>query len=164
MKRSRARDARGQSAVEFALILPVFLLMVFGILDLGRAVYAYSTLNNAAREAARLAILDQTLADIQAVGASHATGLGVSTGDVTVDWRTAEDPDTPDSCAAFVALQDGSATTCTAIVRVEHVFTAATPLISNIVGNIQMAGESRMALEFECVDGPPAPTDCPVGD
>jgi Flp pilus assembly protein TadG len=164
MTRLRDGHDRGQSAVEFALVIPIFLLMVFGILDLGRAVYAYSTLNNAAREAARLAILDQTLDDIKAYGAGQATGLGITPDAVTVDWRTAELPDTPDSCAALAAAQDSSAITCTAIVRVEYVYTAATPLIGTIVGNIQMAGESRMTLEFGCVDGPPPPLTCPVGE
>jgi Flp pilus assembly protein TadG len=59
MSRLRRPDRRGQSLVEFGLILPIFLLMVFGIVDFGRAVFAYSTLNNAAREAARVAVVDQ---------------------------------------------------------------------------------------------------------
>ncbi len=46
---------RGQSLVEFALVLPVFLLMVFGIIDLGRVIWAYDNLANAAREGARYA-------------------------------------------------------------------------------------------------------------
>ena len=42
----------GQSFVEFALILPVFLLFFAATLDLGRVFYANITLNNAAREGA----------------------------------------------------------------------------------------------------------------
>ena len=42
MLRTDAIARRGQAMVEFALIIPIFLLFVFGILDLGRAVYAYS--------------------------------------------------------------------------------------------------------------------------
>lgn len=51
------RDAsahHGQALVEFALILPVFLLLVFGVVDGGRYVFANSAISNAAREAARL--------------------------------------------------------------------------------------------------------------
>jgi TadE-like protein len=54
--RSR-RSTRGQSLVEFAIILPVFLLIVFGILDFGRVVWANSAVTNATREAARYAIV-----------------------------------------------------------------------------------------------------------
>ena len=45
---------RGQSLVEFALILPVFLLLLFGVIDGGRYVFVSSALSNAAREGARL--------------------------------------------------------------------------------------------------------------
>jgi Flp pilus assembly protein TadG len=53
---SRAGGAQGQSLVEFALVLPVFLLLVFAILDVGRVVWANDSVTNAAREAARFAI------------------------------------------------------------------------------------------------------------
>jgi Flp pilus assembly protein TadG len=46
---------RGQGLVEMALVLPIFLLVLFGIFDVGRAVYVNSTLSQAAREGARLA-------------------------------------------------------------------------------------------------------------
>ncbi len=52
--RHRNREG-GQTLVEFALILPVFLLVVFGLLDVGRMVYTNSALSQAAREGARLA-------------------------------------------------------------------------------------------------------------
>ena len=54
MRRRRHRGAAGQSLVEFALVLPVFLLMMFGLIDVGRFVYLSSTLSQAAREGARL--------------------------------------------------------------------------------------------------------------
>jgi len=49
------REDSGQTLVEFALILPVFLLVVFGLIDVGRLVYTNSALSQAAREGARLA-------------------------------------------------------------------------------------------------------------
>ena len=48
---------RGQSLVEFALVLPVLLLLIFGLLDLARAVWQENTLAFAAREATRYAIV-----------------------------------------------------------------------------------------------------------
>lgn len=44
---------RGVAAVEFAILLPVLLLIVFGITEFGRALYAYNTLVKATRDAAR---------------------------------------------------------------------------------------------------------------
>ena len=45
----------GQSLVELALVLPVFMLILFGLFDVGKLVYTNATLSNAAREGARLA-------------------------------------------------------------------------------------------------------------
>jgi len=51
------RICRGQSLVEFALVFPLFFFMVTGLLDLGRAVFAYTTMNTAVREGTRFAIV-----------------------------------------------------------------------------------------------------------
>jgi Flp pilus assembly protein TadG len=47
------RSEQGAIAVEFALLLPVFLLLVFGILDFGHAWYMKQMVSNASREGAR---------------------------------------------------------------------------------------------------------------
>jgi hypothetical protein len=54
---SSTRHPRGQALVEFALILPVFVLLIVGIFDFGRVVWATTSVTNAAREAARYAIV-----------------------------------------------------------------------------------------------------------
>jgi hypothetical protein len=48
-----ARRQQGSVAVEFAIIVPVFLLLVFGIVDLGHAWYLKQVISNASREGAR---------------------------------------------------------------------------------------------------------------
>ena len=53
----RRRATRAQALVEFALVAPVFFLILFGIIDFGRYVYYTQVLNNAAREGARYAIV-----------------------------------------------------------------------------------------------------------
>ena len=47
---------RSQALIEFALVSPVLLLLTFGVVDIGRAVFYYDTLNHAAREGARVAV------------------------------------------------------------------------------------------------------------
>ena len=49
---------RGQDMMEFAITLPVLALIVFGIFDLGRVVYYYSAMQNAAREGARYGVVN----------------------------------------------------------------------------------------------------------
>lgn len=51
------RKRRGQALVEFALVAPVFFLLLFGIIEGGRFILYYETLNNATREGARYAIV-----------------------------------------------------------------------------------------------------------
>ena len=62
-RHSPARSSSGQRSqalIEFALISPVLLLLVFGIIDIGRAVFYYDTLAHAAREGAREAVSAST--------------------------------------------------------------------------------------------------------
>src|SRR3972149_4234930 len=49
------RAARGQSLVEFALVIPILLILVFGIIDFGMGLRSYISLTNATREGARFA-------------------------------------------------------------------------------------------------------------
>ena len=48
---------RGQALAEFALVAPIFFLLLFGIIEGGRFILYYETLNNATREGARYAIV-----------------------------------------------------------------------------------------------------------
>lgn len=47
---------RSQALTEFSLVSPVLLLLLFGIVDMGRGIFYYDTLNHAAREGARVAV------------------------------------------------------------------------------------------------------------
>jgi hypothetical protein len=83
MKHVLARGGqRSQALIEFALISPVLLLLLFGIVDIGRAVFYYDTLNHAAREGARAAVQAQTRlptnADVLAVVTSQLVGAPVT--------------------------------------------------------------------------------------
>jgi hypothetical protein len=54
---TRRSKQRGQAMVEFALIFPIFILLLVGLFDLGRVIWVNDTLATAAREAARYAIV-----------------------------------------------------------------------------------------------------------
>lgn len=60
----RHQQEGGVALVEFAMVLPLLLVLVFGIVDFGRAFQTWITLTNAAREGARLGTVSQ---DVQAV-------------------------------------------------------------------------------------------------
>lgn len=159
MKLIRAHE-RGQTLVEFALILPIFVLVLVGIFDGGRLVFSYHTVNNAAREGGREATVNQTITDIQARAAQHAVALDIAPSDVQVDFRLPATPNSPGSCNG--ALNSSAIYGCLAVVRVTYDFFAATPLISAIVGPVPVTGEVRFPVEFNCVDNLPV-KDCPLG-
>jgi Flp pilus assembly protein TadG len=54
---ARGKRGRGQGLVEFAIILPLLVLVIVGVFDVGRAFHALITVTNAAREGARYGIL-----------------------------------------------------------------------------------------------------------
>ena len=60
----RRDTIRGQSMVEFALILPILMFLLMGFFDLGRVVLAHDALGHAAREAARYAIVHGATATV----------------------------------------------------------------------------------------------------
>src|SRR6185503_7377339 len=95
--------SRGQALVELALALPVLLLIFMGLFDFGRAVFAYNSLSNAAREGARVAIVDQTVTGGVPIGATEAsnqaTGLGLNPADVTQVQVSYLMPDLSGPCA-----------------------------------------------------------------
>lgn len=53
--RQKLKDYKGATLVEFALILPLLFMLVFGVCEYGWAMYVSNSINNAAREGARLA-------------------------------------------------------------------------------------------------------------
>jgi Flp pilus assembly protein TadG len=92
-RRSRPDRDRGAAAVEMALLLPVLLVLVFGIIDFGRALNEQITLTSAAREGARLAALGQSnvvsrtqgaAAPLTSVSVNVTACAAGSTGDATV--------------------------------------------------------------------------------
>lgn len=55
-KQESFQRERGQDLIEFALVLPLLFIFLFGALDLGRAFFSYIAITNAAREGARYAV------------------------------------------------------------------------------------------------------------
>jgi Flp pilus assembly protein TadG len=75
---------RGQSLVEFALILPLFLLLMFAIVDFGMGFYSWITVTNAAREGARIGAVGADSPTIQQRVKDTAGSLNNSNLTITV--------------------------------------------------------------------------------
>ena len=78
MVRRLRNDTRGAMAVEFALILPVFLVMLFGTLEVGNVLFAKSTLQQGIETAGRYAMvhLTATTSEIEAEAVAQSSYLG----------------------------------------------------------------------------------------
>jgi Flp pilus assembly protein TadG len=85
------KGSRGQSLVEFALLLPVFLMLVMGVIDIARAFSALQVVTNASREGARVGILPSTApADVTNVVNNYlASGGQVGCNTAGANWGTA---------------------------------------------------------------------------
>ena len=93
------RDDSAQSIVEFALVLPVILLIITGLFDVGRAVWQENTLAYAAREGTRYAIVNGSGCEPNpgcvvypgntqpVIDRVKAAALGVPSVSVTVAWE-----------------------------------------------------------------------------
>lgn len=146
-----AESGRGQSLVEFALILPIFILVLVGLFDVGRAVFAYNTISNASRESVRVAIVNQTTADVQDEALKQAVSLGLVPADVTITYVG---PSGTGTCSAPYGIS------CLATVTVQYAYSAATPVIGQIIGPFTMTATTQMPVERTCPD-PPGLDPCP---
>ena len=76
--RSR-RNRHGAAAVEFALVAPLFFFLVFGMIEVGRAIMVQQIITNASREGARVAVLGTTTSktDVDTVVNNYLAGAGI---------------------------------------------------------------------------------------
>ncbi len=83
----KPRD-RGAQAVEFALVLPVLLLLLVGIMEFGRVFNLQAQLTQAARVAARTMALQNNQSAARAAAAASAPSLGITSGRVSISPAT----------------------------------------------------------------------------
>ena len=105
LRRRAIGDDRGANLVEFALLSIPFLMITLGLIDFGRAIFAYNALVNGTREAARVAIVRGshsgspiTAAQVTAVVQNRAVGLNPAGVTVNVTWNGQTCPAPPAGC------------------------------------------------------------------
>jgi Flp pilus assembly protein TadG len=74
-RKTDGRRGRGQALVEFALVVPLFMLLLAGMVDFGMGLNASITVTNAAREGARFGTVSPDATDIENRARAIATGL-----------------------------------------------------------------------------------------
>jgi hypothetical protein len=171
----RCRGARGQTLVEFAIVIFPFLLLLCGVFDAGRAVYMNSVLSQAAREGARLGAVEagwlgSTDAGCNATGGPRCpANLDVLKADVlaavnrnvipfgpivsarlyiSCDVQGSEPSGdwTLQTCTHNVPINQADQTRNVISIRVELQYEAITPVIGQLISPIWLAGSASMVI------------------
>jgi len=159
----RARDQRGAVAVEFALIMPMLCLLVFGIIEFGFMLNRDMIVGNASRDGARAGSLADTYVDICKSIKDELKGSGIpvpnaatpTNGNCAVDAASKTtiliDCKKVDgtACNATAASYDGLALSgATSIIKVTYKHTLITPFISSMLGDVVILEQStQMRVE-----------------
>lgn len=118
----------GQELVEYALTLPLLVMFLMAILDMGRGVYYYSAIYNAAREGARFAVIQPgNFSGIDAAARRITAGLNQTDLNVSTAW--------PGPTAISVV--------------VTYRFTPVTPIVSTWLGSGRVTLTSQATMQLE---------------
>jgi len=127
-KRLLRRGERGQSLAEFVLVLPIFLILVFAIIDFGLGFHAYLTVTNSAREGARLGAVRAP--------ASGACANDPTKSETTIVCRVRETADALDQSKLTPTVTNAQGTPgSSVVVKVDYDYDLITPL-DNMLGLI----------------------------
>jgi len=158
MRKALFRHHGGQSMVEFAVLAPVFFLLLLGTIDLGRAVYIYNTISDAAREGTRAAIpFDTPLPTNAAVVAAVQSKLGGGFS-LTLDSLCAGQPaggscptvpTTPNTGYIWYSPGVGTPGRGQVTVKISYLFQPWVPVVRDASGNgFVISAQSTMVTEY----------------
>lgn len=136
----RSRDhsvrERGQALVEFALILPVLVLILMGVFDFGRAFFAYNAISNGAREGARYGVIYPDALDLDGPPYDENTIQGKAVAQTFI----LDEVD--------VQVSGGASRGQPITVTVTYGFHAITPVIGRIIGDpLTLRSSASMIIE-----------------
>jgi Flp pilus assembly protein TadG len=163
-RRARLRDDEGASAVEFALVVPLLVLIVFGIINFGFVFSQQNSLNTAVREGARRAVVNESFAGSTASAnprtcdgiitsvKNQLSGLALNPADVQVRVSQSGYTNAPSSCGTtFVTNSFGGNAA-----RVPCLGSRANGVEQSLV--VEVRFPSRLPAAF-----PPFPTTLTIG-
>jgi Flp pilus assembly protein TadG len=137
---SKPKQIGGQGLVEFALVLPILLLLVIGALDYGLAFYIKVVLENSAREGAYYMVYHTSdglansfaLTKAAAQVEGHNSGITIATGDIDV------------TCKQGATVDNTCPSGSTVIVTVQHQMVLAVDIFSR--GPLVLTSDAKMLI------------------
>lgn len=151
------RGRCGQSLLEFALMGPVFFLLLFGTVDLGRAVYIYNTISDASREGARAAVPAQnptTSNDgiVDAINSKLGGGFSITIDPCVsqpIPCTSMQNPPTAPNTGVIWFTSPRPPGRTPVAVEIQYYFSPYVPLVREAAGNrIQLKTRTTMVTEY----------------
>lgn len=147
----QARSEAAQTLAEFAIILPLIIIIIFSLVDLARAMQSYVTIQEGARDGVRYAVTGridcasgpQTREDcIRKAVADRVASLN-NAGSISATFRSWQYP-----TYANPATANNAGDQCDAIeVEVNYDYQPMTPIFGSIINNIPMRATERLVNE-----------------
>ena len=142
MKKDNPIQVKGQELIEFAITVTFLLMIVFMIFDLGRGMYYYSVVQNAAREGARFAVVNPNNSSAAVIDRVKQRVIGINPSDPDlIIWLGGSDDisDLDDDWNSDDIVQ----------VRVKFSYKPVTPMANVLLtnGKISMTASSTMQRE-----------------
>ena len=135
----RAEGQKGVSAIEFAILLPILLLLLFGAVEFGLLLYNQQVLTNASREGARAGITRKTVSEIEEIVKDYCDGRLMTWASGT--WN--KDDDNPPEISITGA---GGAFQADLTVKVQYVHNF---LVAGIIGLNQKTLTAQTVMKME---------------
>jgi hypothetical protein len=156
MRNELLRHHHGQSMIEFALLAPIFFLLLLGTIDLGRGIYIYNTISDAAREGTRAAIpFDSPLptnADVvMAVQSKMGGGFSLIVDPCIANATTPcpSTPTVPNTGTIWYSSGIGTPGRQEVTVKISYLFQPWVPIVRDAAGNgVVISAESTMVTEY----------------
>ena len=163
MRRLRRRSrSRGQGLVEFALVVPLIVFLLFGVVDLGRAVFTYNTVSQAARSGGRTAMVNQERAKIRTSAINAAPTLRLTTSNVSICFKDAHTTERDcDDTFVDTCPRSQRVVGCLVIVTVRTTYRPMTPVFAQLFSSFTLTATSVQAIEYVCPARTGTTTTCP---
>lgn len=148
-----AADSKGASAVEFAMILPVLVVILFGIIEFGIILYNKAVITNASREGARYGIVYRPPGEeisCPAITNIISERLGCDDGALTncanlITFGASSDLETPDYVPAGCNPDHGEDLTVNLSYQYEYLLLPS--FVTDLTGTLTLSGRTVMVKE-----------------
>ncbi len=154
------KEESGAELVEAAVVIPILLMLLLGIVSFGRAWNVYQTITRAAREGAKAAVLTPCADSTYCPGATTYSGTDIWTNFVNPVLQSANLDTTKvtNSSIVYVQLDPGNPVPhiCGVRLTYEYPYTFSLPFTSINLSTINLSTTVQMRLENQ-------PATCPVG-